>query len=214
MPKDRPLNPSQRFVGSNPGTGFLGVAQPDQSAAFGTRRASVQVRPPRPRGLGQQPSRLLRKEEDAGASPASPTVSPRSSNGRAPVLRTGDGGSIPSRGTARYASGEAPLLASGRGSVRFRHAPPFWPHQLDGSSARLRTGRSRVGILHGAPFALVAWTPLSASNRDDRVRILAGARSRGPMDKAALSEGADRGSIPGGITSAATNPSPRTGLVV
>jgi hypothetical protein len=93
---DRPLNPTKRFAGSRPAMGSLGVAQPGQSAGLGSRRPSVRVRPPRPRGLGQQPSRLLRREEDASASLASPTISPRSSNGRAAVLHAADRGSSPS----------------------------------------------------------------------------------------------------------------------
>jgi hypothetical protein len=126
-----PAPPKRRKPGSSPGVGAsLGVPQSGQSAGFGSRRSSVRIRPSRPRGLGQQLSRLLRRQETASASLASPTISPRSSNGRAPVLHTGDGGSIPSRGTARYASGEAPRLSSGRGSVRPRHAPLISPRQL------------------------------------------------------------------------------------
>jgi hypothetical protein len=97
-----PAFPKRRNPGSSPGVGTsLGVAQSGQSAGFGSRRSSVRIRPSRPRGVGQQLSRQFRILEIAGASPAFPTISPRSSNGRAPVLHTGDGGSIPSRGTTR-----------------------------------------------------------------------------------------------------------------
>jgi hypothetical protein len=134
---DRPLNPSQRFAGSNPAVGSLGVAQSGQSAGLGRRRPSVQIRPPRPRRVAQRQGRLLRMQEIGGSSPLTPTISPRSSDGRAAVLHAADRGSTPRRGTARYASGEAP--------------PPFKRETLGSTPARATKSLPSSGSGASAP---------------------------------------------------------------
>jgi hypothetical protein len=149
---DRPLNPSQRFAGSNPAVGSLGVAQSGQSAGLGRRRPSVQIRPPRPRRVAQRQGRLLRMQEIGGSSPLTPTISPRSSDGRAAVLHAADRGSTPRRGTARYASGEAP--------------PPFKREGLGWTPARATKSLPSSGSGR--------W----ATNLTAEVRFLSGAPAR------------------------------------
>jgi hypothetical protein len=160
-----------------------------------------------------RPERAVRDREIVRSNRITPTISPRSSNGRAPVLHTGDGGSIPSRGTTHgrlrkdswpfkrrrgFKSVRATNTMGHVGNwivnlttnqeivgVRVPPCPPFWPPWL-GRHSRLLTGMTGFESWRGRD-PVAQWTRRRTPKPQIQVRYLAG--SPIPCDYPNLAEG-------------------------
>ena len=173
-------------------------------------------------------SRLFREQEGASSTLAAPTGA--SSNGRAAVLQTADGGSIPSAPTDAMSRRKFGYL------VRFQIAPPVARAQLgalelrisfvascfsfspiEGREPAFEAGDAGSSPARGAATGMVAvvyWRARLAVNEDVRVRSPpVTPRGRRPA-------GRNEGSIPSVstiLTRVLTNgrqPVPKTGVVV